>query len=197
MDRIKPYLHYIIEILLGIALIIALMNGCNSGKGSGNDKPKVDKQDPTVVRDTMWRDTIIFREIKVPVPVEVVISRIDTIIRDSVVFVDTSDFIVNQYRDSIQDTLGVIKWSALVNGHLLGLNASYEGKYPSEVIRWREKNVIRYKGGLYITSGIGYNGDLIRGDIGGQWVTRKGKIFGYEYDFVNGFHSIKTGLRLF
>jgi len=136
------------------------------------------------------------QRIRVPVPIERLIVKIDTVVRDSLIFIDTSRMVANYYQDSIAQEWGVIKWTAVTEGTLLGLDASYRGKYPVRKVT-EYSTLTKYKGGLYLTSGIGYNGDVASGDIGLEYITRRGRKYGYEYDFLNGFHSIKTGLRLF
>ena len=193
MENIKLYLHYIIHILLAAALVLLLLV-----------RPCVtvnvpDQPEPVTSLDTVYRDSIIYVSVPIPQPVEKIVTQYDTIYRDNVIYVDTSQYTANYYSDSIDTEYGKIRWYAATTGLLLGLEAQYDGRVK-EVIQYRDRIVTerKFKTGVYLTSGIGYNfTDNATADIGLSLMTKRGKIFGYEYDFLNNFHKIKTGLRLF
>ena len=192
MDSLKIYGHYIIHILLAAAIVILLLiRPCI--------KVIVPDSEPVTVHDTIYKDSIIYVNAPIPKPVTKVVTRYDTIYRDNVIYVDSSQYTANYYTDSIYTEYGKIRWHAATTGLLLALDAEYDGKVKT-VIEYRDRIIIKtnYKTGLYLTSGIGYNfADNATADIGVSLITKKGKIFGYEYDFLNNFHKIKTGLRLF
>src|SRR5690606_15425967 len=144
--------------------------------------------------DIVYRDTIIYKKVKVPVPVERIVTVIDTVtdIQKDTFWIDTSDYLARYYEDSIKIDNGVINWYAATTGALLGLDATFKGKVGERVFYKKTPT-----GGLYLTSGIGYNGINASAQIGGTYITKKGKMFGYEYDFLNRSHNLKTGLRLF
>ena len=186
MANIK--LHHVVYLFLLAAIILLIfIRPCGSHT--------VEKR-TEVVHDTLFRDTIIYKEIKVPVPVEKLITVIDTHyiideVRDTFV-IDTSDYLARYYTDTIYIDGGHISWHAATTGNLLALDATYNGRIAERIV---------YKptptGGLYIMSGIGYNGMNASAQIGASYITKKGKVFGYEYDFLEKSHNIKTGLRLF
>lgn len=192
MDSLKIYGHYIIHILLAAAIVILLLiRPCI--------KVIVPDSEPVTVHDTIYKDSIIYVNAPIPKPVTKVVTRYDTIYRDNVIYVDSSQYTANYYTDSIYTKYGKIQWYAATTGVLLGLDAQYHGRVK-ETIQYRDRIVTerKYKTGLYITSGIGYDfANNATADIGLSIMTKRGKIFGYEYDFINRFHKIKTGLRLF
>ena len=192
MDNLKIYGHYIIHILLAAAIVILLLiRPCI--------KVNVPDSQPVTLHDTIYKDSIIYVSAPIPKPVTKILTRYDTIYRDSVVYVDSSQYTANYYVDSIYTEYGKIRWHAATTGLLLALDAEYDGKVKT-VIEYRDRIITEknYKTGLYLTSGIGYNfADNATADIGISLMTKRGKIFGYEYDFLNNFHKIKTGLRLF
>lgn len=192
MDNLKIYGHYIIHILLAASIVILiLVRPCVN--------VNLPDSQPVTVHDTIYKDSIIYVSAPIPKPVTKILTRYDTIYRDSVVYVDSSQYTASYYADSIYTEYGKIRWHAATTGLLLALDAEYDGKVKT-VIEYRDRIIIKtnYKTGLYLTSGIGYNfEDNATADIGVSLITKKGKIFGYEYDFLNNFHKIKTGLKLF
>ena len=192
MVNIKLYMHYIIHILLAAAIVLLLLvRPCV--------KVNAPNSEPVTVHDTIYKDSIIYVSAPIPQPITKVVTRYDTIYRDNVIYVDSSQYTANYYSDSIYTEYGKIQWYAATTGVLLGLDAQYQGRVK-ETIQYRDRIITeqKYKTGLYITSGIGYDfANNATADIGLSIMTKRGKIFGYEYDFINRFHKIKTGLRLF
>ena len=192
MVNIKLYMHYIIHILLAAAIVLLLLvRPCV--------KVNAPNSEPVTVHDTIYKDSIIYVSAPIPQPITKVVTRYDTIYRDNVIYVDSSQYTANYYSDSIYTEYGKIQWYAATTGVLLGLDAQYQGRVK-ETIQYRDRIITeqKYKTGLYITSGIGYDfANNATADIGLSIMTKRGKIFGYEYDFINSFHKIKTGLRLF
>ena len=192
MVNIKLYMHYIIHILLAAAIVLLLLvRPCV--------KVNAPNSEPVTVHDTIYKDSIIYVSAPIPQPITKVVTRYDTIYRDNVIYVDSSQYTANYYSDSIYTEYGKIQWYAATTGVLLGLDAQYQGRVK-ETIQYRDRIITeqKYKTGLYITSGIGYDfANNATADIGLSIMTKRGKIFGYEYDFINRFHKSKTGLRLF
>lgn len=192
MVNIKLYMHYIIHILLAAAIVLLLLvRPCV--------KVNAPNSEPVTLHDTIYKDSIIYVSAPIPQPITKVVTRYDTIYRDNVIYVDSSQYTANYYSDSIYTEYGKIQWYAATTGVLLGLDAQYQGRVK-ETIQYRDRIITeqKYKTGLYITSGIGYDfANNATADIGLSIMTKRGKIFGYEYDFINRFHKIKTGLRLF
>lgn len=191
MENIKLYLHYIIHVLLAAAIVLLLLV-----------KPCVKVNVPTapdrpIIHDTVYLDSIIYVSVPIPQPITKLVTIFDTVYQDNIIYVDTSSYKANYYQDSIDTQHGIIRWYAATTGLLLGLDAEYEGQIR-EIVKYKDRETIKYKTGLYLTSGIGYNFDSnASADIGLSIMTKKGRIYGYEYDFLNNFHKIKTGLRLF
>lgn len=192
MVNIKLYMHYIIHILLAAAIVLLLLvRPCV--------KVNAPNSEPVTLHDTIYKDSIIYVSAPIPQPITKVVTRYDTIYSDNVIYVDSSQYTANYYSDSIYTEYGKIQWYAATTGVLLGLDAQYQGRVK-ETIQYRDRIITeqKYKTGLYITSGIGYDfANNATADIGLSIMTKRGKIFGYEYDFINRFHKIKTGLRLF
>lgn len=198
MGKISTYLHYIIEILLAMAIVLLLISRISFRDST----PPKEKEKPSEIRyDTIYMDTTIFQEILIPVPDTVILTQFDTIWKDSVIYVDTLLQIVNRYRDSIGVGVGVIHWEALVKGELNRLNATFTGNLPTErvrqVIKYRDRYIYQNKGGFFLTAGVGAGPETGAMDIGGLILTKNGRFYGYEYDIVNQIHRIKAGLKLF
>lgn len=192
MDSLKIYLHYIIHILLAAAIVLLLLiKPCATVMYEQPPQP-----DTVAVHDTIVKDTIIYVKAFIPVPEVREVTVIDTVYRDSLIFIDTSSYIARYYQDSINQDYGTVVWYAATTGELLALDAEYHGKVQT-AIEYREREVKVHKGQLLFTSGIGYNGDQPAAEVGLEWITKRGKKYGVEYDFVNGFYKFKTGLRLF
>lgn len=148
-------------------------------------------------RDTIVKDSIVYVSAVIPEPQEKVIISIDTIYKIDTTYIDTSSQVVRYYHDTIYQDNGILIWDALSSGELLALEGRYEGKLKN-IIEYRDKEVKIKSRGLYMTSAIGWDFDAYpRASVGLLYQTRKGKLFGYEYDFINKTHSLATGLKLF
>jgi len=192
MDNLKVYAHYIIHILLlAVIILLIFVKPCvtvNVDSGENSGAPH---------RDTVYIDSTIYVTVEIPKPVTRYVTKYDTVVQTDIIYVDTSAYTANYYEDSITVDYGKITWYAATEGRLLALDAKYTGRTRT-VTEYKTEIVHKYKTGLYVTSGIGYNfADNATADIGLSIITKKGKIYGYEYDFLNNFHKIKTGLRLF
>ena len=192
MGNLKDYLHYIIHILLlAVIILLIFVKPCvnvNTNNIENKGTPDI---------DTVYIDSTIYVTVEIPKPVTRYVTKYDTVVEKDIIYIDTSEYTANYYEDSIDVDYGKITWYAATEGRLLALDAEYKG-ITRKVIEYRTEKEQIYKTGLYVTSGIGYNfTNNATADIGLSIITKKGKIFGYEYDFINRFHKIKTGLRLF
>ena len=192
MGNLKDYLHYIIHILLlAVIILLIFVKPCVNVNTNNSEY----KGTPDI--DTVYIDSTIYVTVEIPKPVTRYVTKYDTVVQKVIKYIDTSAYTANYYEDSIDVETGKIRWYAATEGRLLALDAEYKG-ITRKVIEYRTKKEQVYKTGLYVTSGIGYNfTNNATADIGLSIITKKGKIYGYEYDFLNNFHKIKTGLRLF
>jgi len=193
MNNFKIYAHYIVHILLASAIVILLLVRPSV---IVNHTGESSKKNSELARDTVYKDTTIYVTAYIPVPEIREVKVVDTVYRDSIQYIDTSSYVAHYYSDSIKQNYGIVYWSAVTAGELLALDAKYKGTVAEKII-YKEKDVIKHRSQLLLTSAIGYNGDNVRAGIGLELITKRGKKFGYEFDFVNKYHSITTGLRLF
>lgn len=197
MESIRKYSTIIIIAIL--LVVIFFLKECNGRGGSIHTDPSIIKTDTVIVvqvdtithRDTVWEERIVYLPSK-PVPTPVVNIE------------DTTQL---TYSDSTSTDDITLFYSATVRGELLSIDHNYRLKIPKEITEIKEITktidktitITKFKGGFYLGGGINYNVKDNNPSImlGAAYASKKGGLYGYDYDPINNIHQLSFKMRVF
>ena len=104
---------------------------------------------------------------------------------------------LNVYNDTIEDTNIIIFKSDLVNGDRLNSTLKYRLKVPQKIITTKTITKKQIQSGLFLNARIGGSKDKFNFGPGLQYITKKGRIIGYDYNIIDNTHNGTIGIKLF
>ena len=104
---------------------------------------------------------------------------------------------LNVYNDTITDTNIVIFISDLVVGERLNTTLKYRLKVPQKIITTNTITKTKIKSGLFLNTRIGGSKEQFNFGPGLQFISKKGKLVGYDYNIMNNTHNLTVGIKLF